>query len=160
MNDQLAEAIHHRTEGNLEQALILFQTLHTAHPDDARVNYHFAWLYDKMGNEHAAVPYYERAIQIGLADEELVGAMLGLGSTYRCIGQYEKARQLLTEGVAKFPERGEFKVFLAMTLHNLEQFAAAMQLLLECVAHTSQDAGIQHYQRAILFYADKLDQTW
>ena len=160
MNEQLQQAIALRTAKKTDEALVLFQELYAAHPDDALVNYHFAWLYDSMGDEQAAVPHYEKAIASGLADEDLRGAMLGLGSTYRCLGQYDKAIAMLQRGIDHFAPAYEFKTFLAMTLYNKGEHAEAMRHLLEVAAQTSTDEHVQGYQRAILFYADKLDQVW
>jgi hypothetical protein len=47
-----------------------------------------------------------------------------------------------------------------MTYYNIRRYAKAMELLLNSLADTSKDEGIQRYQRAIRFYSDKLDQAW
>ncbi len=160
MNDKLAAAIEHRTAERFDEARALFVELLADHPDDARVHYHYAWMHDKMGDERGAVPYYERAIALGLPDDDLRGALLGLGSTYRTLGQYDKAVDTLRRGMERFPDAGEFAAFLAMALYNVGHHTEAMELLLKTLATTSTDPGIQRYQRAILFYADKLDETW
>lgn len=160
MNDKLAQAIEYRTAQRFDEAKTLFAELHAENPDDALVNYHTAWLHDSMGDESGAVPYYERAIALGLPDDDLRGALLGLGSTYRALGQYEKAVATLSRGMVRFPEAGEFPTFLAMALYNTGNHDEAMELLLKTLANSSSDPGVLRYQRAILFYADKLDETW
>jgi len=160
MQDQLARAIEFRTAKRYDEARRLFAELYEAYPDDPLVNYHYAWLHDSLGEESGAVPFYERAINLGLPDEELRGAMLGLGSTYRALGEYEKSVDLLRRGMARFPDAGEFPVFLAMALYNSGVHAEAMELLLKTLANTSNDEGIRRFQRAIEFYADKLDEVW
>jgi len=160
MKDKVAQAIELRMAKRLDEAGKLFAELYEAHPDNAEVNYHYAWLHDSLGEERAAVPFYERAIALGLPDEDLRGALLGLGSTYRTLGEFEKAVSLLRQGVARFPDAGEFPVFLAMALYNVGAHTEAMELLLKTVANTSNDPGIQRFQRAILFYANQLDKTW
>jgi hypothetical protein len=47
-----------------------------------------------------------------------------------------------------------------MALYNTGNHDEAMELLLKTLANTSGDPGVLRYQRAILFYADKLDETW
>ena len=47
-----------------------------------------------------------------------------------------------------------------MTYYNFGEHARAMELLLNSIADTSKDEGIIHYQRAIRFYSEKLDETW
>jgi tetratricopeptide (TPR) repeat protein len=157
---QLALALQYRTDGDYDRASELLTQLHDAYPNHARINYHLAWLHDQRGEERDAIPYYESAIELGLSDEDLRGALLGLGSTYRCVGAYEQAAAVLQRGVEQFPEAQEYLVFLAMTLYNLDQHDEAIRLLLKSLAATSRDAGIERYQKAILFYADRLDEVW
>jgi len=40
------------------------------------------------------------------------------------------------------------------------EHAEAMELLLKVIADTADNDGIQNFQRAILFYSDKLDEVW
>src|SRR5262245_36228093 len=130
MQEKLAQAIEHRTAKRYDEAKVLFAELYAEHPDDSQVNYHYAWLHDSQGEEAAAVPFYEKAIAAGLPDPDLRGAMLGLGSTYRTLGEYEKSVDMLRRGMFRFPEAGEFPVFLAMALYNIGEHAEAMELLL------------------------------
>ena len=160
MNNRLTEAISLREAGKLEQARTLLLDLVASHPDDPTVYYQCAWAHDALGLEREAVPYYERAIALGLRGDELAGALLGLGSTYRCLGEYHKAIETLRTGAAQFPGQRSFEVFLAMALYNIGAHAEAMEQLLCALAETSADQSLQRYRRAILFYSDKLDQTW
>jgi tetratricopeptide (TPR) repeat protein len=156
----LARAIQLRTEGQHEEARQILRELLAAAPDDALLHYHMAWVHDAMGQEGAAVPYYERAVQLGLAGDNLRGALLGLGSTLRALGNYPRAVEVLQQGRDTFPDDRSFAVFLAMALYNTGAHGGAMELLLRALAETTSDLHIHRYQRAILFYADKLDQTW
>ena len=109
----------------------------------------------QLAFDHGAAP-----VVIVAAGHFRSGAMLGLGSTYRSLGEYEKALAYLQKGAARFPDSNEFHVFMAMTLYNLGRHPEAMELLLRVIATTTSDEWIKRYQRALLFYADKLDQTW
>ncbi len=160
MDDRLAEAIRLREAGRLEESRALLLELVAAHGDDARVHYQTAWTHDRLGLEREAVPYYERALALGLDGDDLAGALLGLGSTYRALGDYERAVATLRRGAEAFPERRVMEVFLAMALYNAGHHREAMERLLRALAETSSDESIRRYQRAIAFYADKLDQTW
>ncbi len=88
--------------GNLERALFLrekkefeksnriLMDMAKQNPGDAVIQYQCAWSLDILGLEVKAVPYYEAALELGLPEEDAKGAYLGLGSTYRTIGEYEK----------------------------------------------------------------------
>ncbi|AKG34280.1 tetratricopeptide repeat protein [Paenibacillus durus] len=129
-------------------------------PFYAELLYQIAWTHDVMGLESAAVPFYEQSLSAGLAKKWRPGALLGLGSTYRTLGQYEQSENVLRRAIEDYPQHREFQVFYAMTLYNLRQNDKAMGVLLHLLADTSGDPGISEYARAISFYADKLDQVW
>lgn len=160
MRDRLQEAIELRSTGRAEEARTLLLELAAAYPDDAEVNYQTAWAHDNVGLEREAVPFYVRAIELGLSGAELEGALLGLGSTYRALGAYPQAEETLRRGMREFPHNRSFQVFLAMTLYNLRQHQEAMELLLTALVETTADESILRYKRAISFYAPQLDQTW
>ena len=160
MEDSLGNAIVLREQGNLREAQEILVRLVDANPDDALLNYHCAWSCDALGLEHEAVPYYVRALHLGLPDEEQQGAILGLGSTYRVLGMYEDSRDILQQGVETFPDNHALMVFYAMTLYNLRLYDKAMEHTLMVLAETSGDHRIHRYRRAIEFYADKLDEKW
>ena len=127
-------------------------------PADPAVAYQCAWVHDRMGREREAIPLYERAISQGLSGQDLEGAILSLGSSYRATGGYAKAAEVLRDGVERFPQNRAIQVFLAMALHNLNEHERAMEILLRNLAETSSDPGIASYREAISYYASRLDE--
>lgn len=113
-----------------------------------------------MGLESEAVPYYESSIQLGLEDIDLQGAYLGLGSTYRTLGEYEKSKSVFKKGIGRFPENKALTVFYSMTLYNLNEHSQAMELLLTCIGESAGESTIEPYKKAITFYASQLDVVW
>ena len=160
MDKLFQQAVELRQSGKVKEALNIFIELLNDHPEQAEVNYQCAWCCDLLGEESSAVPYYEKALALGLTDESSKGAMLGLGSTYRTLGKYEQSKKLLEQAIERFPDELHFQVFYAMTLYNLQEHAKAMDILLKCITKSSQNEDILAYKNAINFYADKLDQTW
>ncbi|MFJ7665929.1 tetratricopeptide repeat protein [Lysinibacillus sp. NPDC097195] len=158
--EQLARAIQLRTENKKQASNQLLVQMVMEYPHDAAVNYQCAWSFDVLGEELKAVPYYEKAIKQGLSGADLEGAFLGLGSTYRTLGEYEKSKKILLQGITLFPSNKALQVFYAMTLYNLHEHHKAMELLLQCLVDTTTDAEILSYQKAIHFYATQLDKVW
>ncbi|WP_435921527.1 tetratricopeptide repeat protein [Paenibacillus sp. DYY-L-2] len=156
----LEKAVQLREAGHLEEARSILLELVEQEPMNASVWYQCAWIHDVMGLEGAAVPYYKKALELGLKDEERQGAYLGLGSTYRTLGLYDQAQFILEEAIQKYPDRREFQVFYAMVRFNQKEYEESIGILLKQLAETSNDRGIQSYKQAILFYSDKLNQTW
>ncbi len=149
-----------RAQGQHEAARTELLLLASAHPTDPAVQYATACVHDFLGYERAAVPFYRAAIEHGLSGADLRGAYLGLGSTYRALGEYAAAQSTLLAGLALFPDAPELRVFLALTSYNLGAHAAAVAALLHLLADTSADPDIQSYARAIHFYAEHLDERW
>lgn len=158
--ERLQQAIFFRENGRLDESRALLLELVQEFNHDATVLYQCAWTHDALGMEAEAVPFYEQAIALGLTGDERRGALLGLGSTYRTLGEYEKAKLTFEQGIAQFPDAREFYVFYAMTLYNLQDYSKSMETLLHQLIETTSDQGVLKYKRAILFYADKLDQVW
>ncbi|WP_339291308.1 tetratricopeptide repeat protein [Paenibacillus sp. FSL E2-0201] len=134
--------------------------LYEQNSNDAELLYQLAWTHDVLGLEREAVPFYEKSLTLGLPSEQRVGALLGLGSTFRTLGEYENSKAILEQAIHEYPENKEFPVFLAMTLHNLGDHSLAMGMLLKLLADTSGDEGIRSYSKAISYYSDKLEQVW
>ena len=160
MKETINSALLFREQGELKKSNQLLVQLINGYPEDAYLHYQVAWSFDLLGEEANAVPHYEQAIKLGLEDEDLQGAIIGLGSTYRTLGRYEESKRLLENGLSRFPENGAMKVFYAMALYNLQQHGQAMEVLLKTVANETVNRDIQHYKRAITFYADHLDEVW
>jgi tetratricopeptide (TPR) repeat protein len=145
-----------RTEGRFNEAIDLISQLHKDHPYDPVVTYQCASTYDSAGLEHEAVSYYELALQQGLSGEDRRGALLGLGSTHRNIGNLDQSKEILLKGVEEFQNGREFQVFLTITLFDLGEYAEAVKILLQNLAETTQDEYIKAYRRALLYYADRI----
>lgn len=158
--NELDRAIDFRKNGKYKESNELLIELVQKFPENASINYQCAWSFDLLGEEAKAVPYYENGIKLGLPTRELEGALLGLGSTYRTLGEYEKSKSTFLKGIEFFPNNHAIKTFYSMTLYNLNEHSKAMELLLKCLIETTNDPEIISYKKAIEFYADKLDEVW
>jgi tetratricopeptide (TPR) repeat protein len=158
---ELARAVALREAGALDEARELLLELSSVAPDDSQVAYQTAWVHDALGLEREAVPFYERALDgDGLSSVERRGAMLGLGSTYRTLGQYVEAVNVLTAGALEFPTDRALAVFLAMAQYNAGDAKEAVSGLLTLLVDTTSDQEIRRYERAITLYAEDLDRVW
>jgi tetratricopeptide (TPR) repeat protein len=149
-----------RRQGEHEQARDLLVRLVSDRPDDAVLNFEAACVHDYLGREAEAVPYYIRAMAGPLRPQSPRSAYLGLGSTYRALGRYTDAERTLLEGLTRFPDANELKVFLAMTRHNLGRSKEAVEALLRVIAGTTSDRTLRSYGNAILSYAEDVDKSW
>jgi len=156
----LVEADKLRAKGRHQEARDLLVKLALEFPANPVVQYKTACAHDILGLEKEAIPYYLAAIENDLPEADLRGAYLGLGSTYRTLGQYTESIKILQDGLSHFPEAGELKIFLAMTLYNLGENHAAVSSLLNLILDTTSDEKIKDYERAIRFYANDLNKKW
>ena len=149
-----------RAKDRHEEARKLLVQLASEFPTNPVVQYKTACVYDFLGLEREAIPYYQAAIENDLPEADLRGAYLGLGSTYRTLGKYAEAKKILLEGASRFPDANQIKIFLAMTLYNLGENHEAVSSLLKVIVDTTSDEGIKNYERVIRFYADDLNKKW
>jgi tetratricopeptide (TPR) repeat protein len=156
MNLKLKEAVDLRNRGCYEESRsILIQLTKTS--ADPNVFYHCAGTLDVMELEREAIFFYEKALSLGLEGESVRGCYIGLGSTYRSIGEYQKAIDTLEKGLSLFPDEDVMKVFLAMAKYNNQDYNEAMKILLNL---TLKHNNIKDYSKAIAYYSDKLDDIW
>ncbi len=153
LQEKLASAIRLRESEKHQEAHQLRLGWHTEFSNDPQVNYRSTWIHHLLGFER-------EAIQTGLYGDDLKSALLGIGSTYRCIGEYQRSIATFQQALRSFPNAHKFNVFLAMAYYNIGEHAKAMELLLTRLVNTSNDEGVLRYQRPIRFYSDKLNQTW
>ncbi|HEY1350374.1 MAG TPA: tetratricopeptide repeat protein [Ktedonobacteraceae bacterium] len=174
LRDRLAEAIQLREIGRtkqdqaiLEEARTLLLELVAAYPDDADIIYQTAIVHDNLGLEREAVPFYIQTLEQGLSGLDTTTRLMkrerafpGLGSTYRGLGEYQKAEETLRQGLSEFPQSRPLQVFLALALYNTQHYKEAMELALTNLLETTSDEALQYYKRGLLFYTVHLDDTW
>lgn len=120
--------------------------------------YKVASLYDVLGLEQQAIPFYQAAIKNHLDGQDLRDAYLGLGSTYRALGRYHESLETFDTGLQAFPNASEIKMFRAMTLYNLGHAKDAVAQLLMLMMESNSSEEIIRYKKAISFYCDDLDR--
>jgi hypothetical protein len=72
---ELDAIIGARHGGQVDHVLDLLQKLDARFPHVPEIAYQLAWTSEVLGREAEAVPHYERAISLGLAPNELAGAL-------------------------------------------------------------------------------------
>jgi tetratricopeptide (TPR) repeat protein len=159
-DDRLALAERLYAEREFEHARPLLLELRREQPDDPRVAVLTAWTHDSLGLEEEAAEHYEAALANGLSGEDLRGALLGLGSTYRTLGRDEDSERIFRRGLEEFPDFRPYRVFRAMLQYNRGEAREAVRELIEVLVETTSDPAIQRYQRALAGYAEDLDRSW
>ncbi|HYI16282.1 MAG TPA: tetratricopeptide repeat protein [Thermomicrobiales bacterium] len=153
---RLAEGVRLRESGSAEEARPLLIALAAELPDDAEVQYQAAWVHDFLGLEEDAVPYYERALALGLAEPEMEGLVLGLGSTYRNVERIGDSLALLERGVRDYPANHAMRCFLALSRLSNGESGEALALAFDVILDTSVDPSIERYWRALSSYREVL----
>jgi tetratricopeptide (TPR) repeat protein len=119
-----------------------------------------ACTYDGQGKESLAVPHYEAGLSGDLTTIERRSSFVGLGSSYRALGEYQKAHEVLRDALVEFPEATEIEVFMSIAEYNLGHFQQAIQRLLCLLVQNTANEHVLRYKKAIEFYAKDLSATW
>jgi predicted Zn-dependent protease len=155
-DERLARAIELRSGGQPEEARAILLELAAEFPDDAEVQYQTAWVHDVLGLEAGAVPFYERALALGLPEPNRQGLVVGLGSTYRNVGRFADAVALLEQGTRDYPDNGAIRCFLALAQLSSGDGQTAVATLLSLILDESTSPDIVRYRRALTWYRDDL----
>lgn len=146
------------TQGRYEEALQSALGALASSPQNSKLLYNVASLYDCLGLEQQAIPFYRAAIDHQLSGQDLRDAYLGLGSTYRALGRYHESLETFDTGLRLFPDACEIRMFRAMTLYNLGHAKEAVAQLLMLLINSNSSEEIIRYKKAITFYSDDLDR--
>lgn len=155
-DDALARAVALREAGEVEGARQLLLDLVSSCPDDALVQYQTAWAHDRLGLEEDAIPFYERALALGIGEPDREGLVLGLGSTYRNVGRHADAVSTLEMGAREYPDNDAMRCFLALAQASSGAHNTALATLLTLVLDTSAAPSIERFRRALTWYRDDL----
>lgn len=145
-------------QGRYEEALQSALGALASSPLNPQLLYNVASLYDCLGLEQQAIPFYQAAINHQLGGQDLRDAYLGLGSTYRALGRYQESLETFDTGLRLFPNASEIRMFRAMTLYNLGHAKEAVAQLLMLLMNSNSSQEIIRYKKAITFYSDDLDR--
>jgi tetratricopeptide (TPR) repeat protein len=128
----------------------------TTGADAALAAYELACACDRDGLEADAIPRYEEALRLGLAEEHLPAALLGLGSSLRNVGRAEEAVAVLTEACERFPQDAALVLFRALALTSAGRCEQALGETVRLAAARIDAAEVRRYRRALDEYADEL----
>jgi hypothetical protein len=156
MEDKIRSAL---ADKNYALAQTLADDWLSREPHFAVAHYLAAWARDAQGLELDASVHYEKSIELGLTGENLRGALLGAGSTYRNLGNLTRSEKILRQGIQEYGETSEFSAFLALTLYSAGRYSEAVSVLLKLLADSANDAHIRRYERALRYYAANPDRS-
>jgi tetratricopeptide (TPR) repeat protein len=125
----------------------------------AVAHYLAAWARDAQGLEAEALVHYEKSFELGLSGENLRGALLGAGSTYRNVGNLTRSEEILRRGIQDYGETSEFSAFLALTLYSAARSREAVSILLQLLADSTANIHIKRYDGALRHYAANPDRN-
>jgi tetratricopeptide (TPR) repeat protein len=131
MEESLKAALEMRRDGDLFGSNKLLIELVLQHPNHAILHYECACSYDVLAQEEEAIPFYGRALELGLSDKEAVNAYIQLGSLYRLHGRLMESENVLMTGMMRFWDVGLLKIFYAFTMYDLGKPGEATGALLQ-----------------------------
>ncbi|MGC4192295.1 MAG: tetratricopeptide repeat protein [Thermomicrobiales bacterium] len=144
----------------MERADAKLRSRGMTNPDDPLVQYLVASAYDSAGREADAMPFYERTFTLGvdrLPERRQPEIFVQAGSTLRNLGRLDDARNLLRDGMRRFPDYRALWVFAALVEASAGNDRAAMELLFQAVS-MDEDASFGRFRRSIRWYVEELPE--
>jgi tetratricopeptide (TPR) repeat protein len=160
MNDQEADRLIHTEEpASVERGLEYLRARAEADPDDAERWFIYGGGLDFSDRAEEAIVAYGRVFDIGieaLAREDQPRIYVQAGSTLRNLGRLPEARRLLEEGRRRFPEFRAISAFPRPGRGQRGRGSKAIDLLLSTLVADDSDDSINHYRRALTWYASEI----
>lgn len=156
--EEIKKIGEYRKSGRYEEAEGLLRFFIEKDPKNPKLNYNMACILDNQGREDEAVQYYENAISNSLGTEDLLGALLGLGSSLKVLGRLEESNSIFLEAMRQFPEKKELLVFHALTLFEMKEYEVSFNELIGVLLETTKDEGILNYRKAIESYKNEISK--
>lgn len=85
--------------------------------------------HDKAGREAKAIPEYQRALKLGLKEDDERTALICMASSYRNIGDHEMAQSVIERARRKFRGHPVVDAFAALILLDAGQPKRAVRIL-------------------------------
>ena len=124
--------------------------------DEAEREYEIGGEHDSAGREDEAIPRYERALELGLREELVPGALLQLGSSLRNVGRNDEAIALFDDAVARFPDQVALRLFRAFALATAGRDREALVDVLDLARARIDAPEIDRYRRSLENYTRAL----
>ena len=130
-------------------------------PEDVAAQIDAAYACDRLGDEAAAVRFYDAAWRLRLpADADHIGFMLGYGSTLKNVGRLSESVSILRQAIALEPSHRGLRLFLALTLERMGRSREALaEAIAVALTFTAAAPDIGQYSRALSEYVALLIQS-
>jgi tetratricopeptide (TPR) repeat protein len=138
-----------RDRERMQPTIDAFERLLADHPDNPRLVYEVGGSYDTAGEEQTAIPFYTRALELGLDGRLRRQCLLQLASTLRNLDRFDESLELLDGAIAEFPDSPSLLVWKAFTLHASGRPNDGFALLLETIADHLDSPEIARYEAAL-----------
>lgn len=155
VSDLIQTAEKSRLEGNLQHAYDLLIPLQKSEFNNSRVQLEIGLTLDAMNQEQGAIPYYKKALSLGLPPEQRAVALLCLGSSLRNVGQLEQSKHILKSAIDEFPNHIGLRCFYSLTQYNAGEPNESVRTLMHTILLLSPES-VKPFARGLQYYANEL----
>ncbi len=108
----------------LKEIIAAYEEVLAAHPDDPKILDILGRLYSRVGDQHNAVRFYQRAVQTGSADIQTV---ISLGNEYVAMQDWESAAEAYRQALRIDPKNAQVHSHLAYCYARMGRLEDAIQ---------------------------------
>jgi len=108
-----------------------------------------AFALDRRGREAEAIVFYTKALALGLEGEDRKDALVCLASSYRNVGEPDRARSVLEKARREFGNDPVVEAFFALVLHDLGEGARALRVLGRAFLDSCADERLEPYRETL-----------
>lgn len=92
--------------------------------------------HDRAGKEREAIPFYRKALESNLPDNDKINVCFCLASSYRTAGKKNAAKKVISSAIKNHPEEPLLQIMAALIdLDNGHHNLAISKLIIVCSEH-------------------------
>ncbi|MBK0004219.1 lipopolysaccharide assembly protein LapB [Erwinia sp. S38] len=153
---EITNAIELRKKGFFEKSRNVLLSLISKGQDCGIIYLNIAWAYDNQGLEEEALGYYMKALNEPLSTDDYFESKFGLACTYRCLGEFNKAKLIFEELTIEYPSKIEIIPFFSLCLMSLGEKDSAFKMLLELLIKYPPTDAVSSYRKALTGYVNEI----
>lgn len=134
---------------SLRMGVARFLALAGKYPDAGKIWLEIGLLYDRRGREAEAIPFYEKALKLGMSQDDRRSCLICLGSSLRTVGKLQEARKTFQRAAKADPGCIAPEMFMALVLCDLGEHQRAVKLLAGLLLKADEAQELDGFRSAL-----------
>lgn len=145
--------------GNEQACLSMLYDESCKVPGNSDVWFRYAFALDHFSKEEEAIPAYKKALKIGLNRNAELTALICLASSYRNVGEINRAKETIVQVLTEYPDHIAAQCFYSLILADSGEPEKALQVLGRALLRGIEPEVFEGFKEALEAKFSELTKT-